>query len=203
MPARLVSTLAESQARTARHKCAICAFGNGTQFEEEPGRLERCRHGNIAPVRVLAGLPEYQGGPGRHKCSTCAFAVGALDGSVKRMPGTGAEDDEGAVEGSTVVRLHRTYERNRQNRSRAIEYHGTTCVGCGFNFDDAYTSEHARGYIEIHHLQPFATGPRLVRPHRDLIPLCANCHRMVHRRPNRWLDLDQLRALLAKGSRED
>ena len=198
MPGRLISTLAESQARTARHRCVICAFGLGAAYAGEPGGIERCRHGNIAPVRLLADLPEYQGGPGRHKCATCAFALGAVHGSVKALTGREAEDDEGAVEGSTVVRLHRTYERNRNNRNRAIEYHGTTCLGCGFSFDDTYTPEHAKGYIEIHHLQPFAAGPRLVRPYRDLIPLCANCHRMVHRRANDWLGLDQLRELLAK-----
>ena len=42
-------------------------------------------------------------------------------------------------------------------------------------------------YIEVHHCIPIAqravSGPYELDPVRDLRPLCANCHRMVHRKP--------------------
>jgi 5-methylcytosine-specific restriction protein A len=110
----------------------------------------------------------------------------------------GEQDNQGTVEGTPILRLHRTYERDPRNRAKAIVYHGNRCFGCGFSFDDVYTSEHANGYVEIHLIQPLAAGPRLVDPYLDLIPLCANCHRMVHRRAHDWLSLDQLRQLLAE-----
>ena len=39
------------------------------------------------------------------------------------------------------------------------------------------------GYIEIHHVNPHHTfeGVHMVDPANDLIPLCSNCHSMIHR----------------------
>lgn len=43
------------------------------------------------------------------------------------------------------------YERKATNRLRAIEIHGTTCVVCGFNFEEVY-GEHRKDFIEVHHV---------------------------------------------------
>ncbi len=39
------------------------------------------------------------------------------------------------------------------------------------------------GYIEVHHLNPISQteGSHKVDPTTDLVPLCANCHAMIHR----------------------
>lgn len=39
------------------------------------------------------------------------------------------------------------------------------------------------GYIHVHHLKPLAevTGEREIDPIADLIPVCPNCHAMLHR----------------------
>ena len=39
------------------------------------------------------------------------------------------------------------------------------------------------GVIHVHHLVPLAdlTGPVKVDPILDLVPLCPNCHNIVHR----------------------
>ena len=36
-------------------------------------------------------------------------------------------------------------------------------------------------FIEVHHLHPVSEGVREVNPVEDLIPLCSNCHSMIHR----------------------
>ncbi|WP_167043515.1 HNH endonuclease [Salinibacterium sp. ZJ454] len=74
------------------------------------------------------------------------------------------------------------YERSRSNRALAIIAHGTACTSCGFSFERAY-GELGIGYVEIHHLTPvhLMDGPRIVNPIEELVPLCSNCHRMVHR----------------------
>ena len=113
------------------------------------------------------------------------------------------QENQGSVEGTPVWRTHRTYERNSRNRANAIVYHGRTCLGCGFSFDAKYTSEHARGYIEVHHIHPLSEGPRVVNPYEDLIPLCANCHRMVHRRGNRLAEFRRAKAVDREGERRD
>ena len=58
------------------------------------------------------------------------------------------------------------------------------------------------GYIEIHHVVPVSrmVAGYVVDPRSDLIPLCANCHAMVHRR-DPPITLDDLREFLRIGKR--
>lgn len=194
----------DSQAGLGRHKCAICAYALGIAYIGNPTATESCAHGNLAPVELLSDLPWYQGKPLRHKCATCAFIEGVAHGTanvaidVSAVTEDGEQDNQGTVEGVPILRLHRTYERDPRNRVKAIVYHGNRCFGCGFSFDDTYTTAHATGYIEIHHILPLAAGPRIVNPYLELIPLCANCHRMVHHHANDWLGLEELRQLIAE-----
>lgn len=85
-------------------------------------------------------------------------------------------------EGGSMLTLSRRYERSRLNRKVAIEFHGRECNVCKFSFDGTYGSL-SGGYVEIHHLVPVSQmqGPKPLDPRIDLVPLCANCHRMVHR----------------------
>lgn len=57
------------------------------------------------------------------------------------------------------------------------------CLACEFDFSKNY-GEVGTGFIHVHHLDPLAeaSGPRWVDPSIDLVPLCPNCHAMVHRR---------------------
>jgi hypothetical protein len=86
------------------------------------------------------------------------------------------------AEGRKRIRRHVTYERSPRNRALAIELRGRTCEVCRFNFDEVYGSEHADGYIQIHHVKPVSEYEGEVDVANDLIPLCANCHVMAHRR---------------------
>ena len=113
---------------------------------------------------------------------------------------TGEEVPAGVQPGweAKRYRWHRRAERNRRLAQAAKKYHGTVCQGCQFNFGAAYGS-HGEGYIEAHHLVPFAElvtrpGEVILDPREDFAVVCANCHRMLHRSPG--LSLDQLRALL-------
>ena len=208
MPDELILALPDSQAGSGRHRCAVCAYEQGTSYTGGGGQTEQCSHGNFAPVDILSNLPEYQGGPTRHKCVACAFMDGVGQGAADpdrdtvEIVDAGEQGSPGNVEGTPVWRTHRVYERDRRNRARAIAYRGNTCQGCGFSFDKAYTSEHARGYIEVHHVYPLSEGPMEVNPYEDLIPLCANCHRMVHRQSDDWLSLEELQQLMEKAQAE-
>jgi 5-methylcytosine-specific restriction protein A len=90
------------------------------------------------------------------------------------------------------------YERDPVNRRRAIEHHGTNCSACGFDFARVYGSR-GIGYIEVHHTRPLGdnAGPVSIDPRTDLVPVCANCHRMIHRRRDYVLSLADIRGLLA------
>lgn len=95
----------------------------------------------------------------------------------------GSVDFAFASEGQKYSVLATRYERSRANRAAAIAVHGSSCVVCQFSFDESY-GDLARGYVEVHHLMPVSSmgGERPVDPITELVPLCANCHRMAHRR---------------------
>ena len=89
---------------------------------------------------------------------------------------------EGLPEGAkSIVEVNR-YERNRFNRAACIEMHGDSCKVCRFNFGKVY-GDHGKGFIHVHHIIPVSQiGENYrVNPATDLIPLCPNCHAMVHR----------------------
>lgn len=106
-------------------------------------------------------------------------------------------DFEPDIEGRRKIQRHLSYERSRRNRAKAIEIHGTRCHVCGFDFNQFYGVELARHYIEIHHVKLLAQhGEEIVNPATDLIPLCSNCHSMVHRKRGEILSVDVLKQLV-------
>lgn len=102
------------------------------------------------------------------------------------------------TEGGRKVVISKVAERDLALRSDAIKIHGTTCFGCGFNFEKAYGSI-GDGFIEIHHITPLSTynKSKIVDASRDLMPLCSNCHRMVHRKKNYVLSLEELKKIIS------
>ena len=82
---------------------------------------------------------------------------------------------EGWEEGGRVgVALSRA-ERDPATRKLALRHYGCECHACGYVPPDGMTPT----VIEIHHLHPLAEGRRRTTL-EDLIPLCANCHRLAH-----------------------
>ncbi|QEM09075.1 HNH endonuclease [Mucilaginibacter rubeus] len=102
------------------------------------------------------------------------------------------------TEGGRIVVTSFRYERKPSLREDAYKAHGCSCSVCGFNFEKAY-GEWGRDFIEVHHIEPLASGggrSRKIDPKVDLIVLCSNCHRMVHRRRGLTLTIEELRAKL-------
>lgn len=73
------------------------------------------------------------------------------------------------------------YERNPTARRKCLEIHGTNCTICGFNAADVYGSAF-KDKIEVHHVVPIhEIGEAYkVDPKEDLIPICPNCHMILH-----------------------
>lgn len=96
------------------------------------------------------------------------------------------------------------YERKTKNRLRAIEIHGTSCLVCGFDFEKVY-GEHGKNFIEVHHIKPLSTLDEAVEinPEHDLVPVCSNCHRMIHRKRDHILSVEELRNLILQRAEED
>lgn len=93
------------------------------------------------------------------------------------------EDNEVYYEGSvTTVKVNK-YERNPEARKKCIEKHGCQCKICGFDFEKVYGA-FGKGKIHIHHIKPLNEIGKeyIVDPINDLIPVCPNCHMMLHSR---------------------
>jgi 5-methylcytosine-specific restriction protein A len=102
----------------------------------------------------------------------------------------------GDSEGKKRYALHVSYERSPKNRAAAIQIHGTKCKCCGFDFDKVYGPELARSYIEVHHVKSITEIEGTVNPETDLVPVCSNCHSMVHRRRPEIMPIAELQEVL-------
>jgi 5-methylcytosine-specific restriction protein A len=112
------------------------------------------------------------------------FALGVLPPSPSPVPAPESASSLAPLqEGSAKTVELTTYERNPAARRACIAYYGPTCQACGMNYEDKYGAIGADA-IHVHHVTPLsAIGEAYqVNPVRDLIPLCANCHHVVHRR---------------------
>lgn len=74
------------------------------------------------------------------------------------------------------------YERNPAARQACVKHHGLSCAVCRFSFGATY-GEIGTGFIHVHHLKPLASIKEGydVDPIKDLVPVCPNCHAMLHR----------------------
>lgn len=165
----------------------------------------------LDPSMPTAGFPH--GGQGdatvwseyAHDPVRLAAAAAAIKANISTLAPGQAEEDEvdvaEAVEGALLTRVHRVRERSAklvaQKKAQAMAAQGVLCcAGCGFDFAVIY-GEHGAGFIECHHTIPLhSLRPGSKTRLDDLALVCANCHRMIHRRTP-WLTMDALRLLIA------
>lgn len=88
-------------------------------------------------------------------------------------------------EGARTKILVNKYERDLQARKKCLEHYGNKreCQICKFSFRHKYGKAFEK-VIHVHHLRPIATIGKQYKldPHRDLLPVCPNCHAAVHQR---------------------
>lgn len=120
--------------------------------------------------------------------------------------GEGSEGSEGVdpapdelLSEGELQELHLTkHERNPELRRRCIEIQGWRCRACGMDFTEIY-GPLGKNYIEVHHLHPISQtdGRHKVDPAKDLVPLCGNCHAMIHRLKGEEMTVERLKELIA------
>lgn len=108
-------------------------------------------------------------------------------------------ETEGATEGRLLQRKHFVRERNPKLRDKKIAsflktHNRVHCELCEFDFEDTY-GERGRGFIEVHHVVPLhESGPTKTNLD-DMILVCPNCHRMIHRGMP-WLTPEDVRKII-------
>ncbi|AUB85279.1 HNH endonuclease [Candidatus Thiodictyon syntrophicum] len=97
---------------------------------------------------------------------------------------------EGAISKVNVNK----FERNRRAREQCIDHFGSECQVCHIEFGELY-GEIGAGFIHVHHLVQLSSigETYAVNPIQDLVPVCPNCHAMLHQR-NPPLSIEELRA---------
>lgn len=96
------------------------------------------------------------------------------------MPGP--EGNLQRTEGNRFTATVNKYERDPALRAQCIDHYGPDCQICGFSYFKVY-GEIGKGFCHVHHLRPLSEVGKdhTVDPINDLIPVCANCHSMLHR----------------------
>lgn len=103
-------------------------------------------------------------------------------------------------EGDIKLKLHKSIERNTKlitqlKRKRKQIDPLLHCDICGFSFMEKYGNI-GDGFIEAHHILPLhKLGQATITKEDDLIFVCSNCHRMLHR-TNSVLDYTKLQNII-------
>lgn len=130
-------------------------------------------------------------------------ARGLLTAMIEALPTETQEEESepfgGETEGNRRFVFASRIERSSCNRIEAIRLHGYKCQVCGFDFAEVY-GDLGRNYIEVHHINPLAEqeGEQIVNPETDLVCLCANCHRMIHRNRHNVLSVAELKDIVKR-----
>jgi len=105
-------------------------------------------------------------------------------------------EDEVFTEGSVVRVSVNRYERDPDARRRCIKLFGPICTVCNFNFATVYGSS-MDGFIHVHHLTPLHQIGKgyVVNPQTDLVPVCPNCHAVIHSKKPQ-LTISEVRRLI-------
>lgn len=87
----------------------------------------------------------------------------------------------GYADGQEKQILMNRYERNRLNRELCLQANGYICRICGFDFERKY-GRIGKHFIHVHHIEQLSLsgGAHVIDPVHDLIPVCPNCHAMLH-----------------------
>jgi hypothetical protein len=118
-----------------------------------------------------------------------------IDGStdiVFDYPNTIVDEivESGFREGGKSRKTHVTIERNANLRREFFLARPTsTCDVC--TLDTLTTYPWTQGVLDLHHLLPLSSGTRVEAQGTtfdDLVPVCPNCHRAIHRYYDGWLE---------------
>ena len=101
----------------------------------------------------------------------------------------------GSSEGAAKTVYTTKYEGDPSVRRAFLKGKHLKCEVCGFDFEDKY-GQLGAGYIEVHHKQPVSEGERITDLNNDLVMLCSNCHRIIHRGRDHIITVEELKSII-------
>ena len=110
-------------------------------------------------------------------------------------------------EGKLVTTVTKTRKRSAKLREYAFDYYNKIgeikCSACGFDFEERY-GNYGKNYIEFHHINPISVYEEngeitnLEEARKNLMPLCSNCHKIIHRNN---ITVEQLKEVIKTNER--
>ena len=107
----------------------------------------------------------------------------------------------GITEGAKKLVYTTRYERDLKVRREFLKGRHLKCEVCGFDFEEVYGKLGA-GYIEVHHKKPVSEGEHITDLNTDLVMLCSNCHRMIHRGKDHMITVEELKSIISSAHKK-
>lgn len=98
-------------------------------------------------------------------------------------PSTSSYREETEGERKHILKEMDVIRRNPQLRQKCLDKYGYQCQCCGMDFEETYGKELGANFMEVHHLKMISTYETDGVPKdflENLVPLCSNCHSMIH-----------------------
>jgi hypothetical protein len=119
-----------------------------------------------------------------------------VESVISVLPEYNPPGDYPAVENRKTVIWHLRAERDPVLARRRKERDEYKCQVCGFHFEEKY-GPLGKDFAKAHHIVPLATLEGEVQTSLDdLVTVCANCHRMLHRMDGNKDDINKLHGML-------
>lgn len=136
------------------------------------------------------------------KYSDIATSLEAIEGRKGKSIVETFDENIIISEGNKRISEVKVYERSSILRNYAIGHFTVdgriSCKCCEFNFEDFYGEQIGKGFIEIHHIKPIfkykedELDKTLAAALENMMPVCSNCHRMIHRNWSKPLEIQVL-----------
>lgn len=143
--------------------------------------MERAPHAHgddRAPARIKNFEPRLE----LRKLSRIDGGWLATEDNTSNLPNEITSDESSRFsEGAKQQIMINAYERSAQARAECLAHHGFSCACCGLEMREKY-GERARNFIHVHHrirVSDMGEGYK-VDPKCDLVPVCPNCHAVIH-----------------------
>ena len=161
--------------------------------------------GHCYPAKVIWGLATEQKGKDFYTPTACAgLKKSGFDCADLSVFPSSDQFNQLHIEGSEYRITQSMRERNSVARVLCIEHYRSlnggrlTCSVCDFDFFYTY-GEIGKDFIHVHHLDPLSEtkGARQITPVNDLVPVCPNCHAMIHRW-NKTRSISEMRKIIKR-----
>ncbi|MBL9117514.1 MAG: HNH endonuclease [Verrucomicrobiaceae bacterium] len=152
-------------------------------------------------THFLGFFDRTQGTAERIEDHFCQQSVDFFLDAARNLPDAKGPDASAEVyprcENRRLVQAHLARERSRYLATQCKDRDGYKCQVCGMDFASVYGKRLGGGFAEAHHKRPLSQrGDEVKTRLDDLITVCANCHRMLHRMEGGPEDVKELKALV-------